>query len=209
MDKKKYKDYYPLPCRFNLMYDPMKKLLFVIFIVIALSLAGIMNGYCQDKSTAEEYQVKAAFLYNFARFIEWPKHTLASTDTFNLCILGDDPFGDSLNLIKGKMIGNKRLEVKFCKDINDVGQCHILFISSSEKSHLTALLSGLRNAHVLTVSDIEGFAKRGGIINFFTEENKIRFEINVGAASRNGLIISSKLLQLAKIVGENYRNDKN
>jgi hypothetical protein len=107
------------------------------------------------------------------------------------------------------MIGNKRLEVKFCKDINEIGQCHILFISSSEKSHLTALLSVLRNAHVLTVSDIEGFAQRGGIINFYTEENKIRFEINVDAASRNGLIISSKLLQLAKIVGTNYRNDKN
>ena len=148
-----------------------------------------------------EYQVKAAFLYNFAKFVAWPTTVLPETGAFmTLCVLGDDPFGSDLEqIMHGKTVGNRELLIKRFQGEKGLASCHILFISASENKRLPQILAGLKSAHVLTVGEAEPFMKLGGIINFTLEENKIRFAINVDAAERAGLKLSSKLLRLARI----------
>lgn len=148
--------------------------------------------------------VEAAFLYNFAKFVEWPAGTFAdASDPMTIGILGIDHFGEILdNTIEGKTINNRKLMIKRFKQYQIPNSCQILFISSSEKENLVHILDNLRNLSVLTVSDMEGFAQFGGVINFYVKENKVRFEINVDAGRRANLKISSKLLKLAKIIHE-------
>jgi len=143
-----------------------------------------------------EYQIKAAFLYNFAKFVEWP----ADTGTLNLCILGEDRFGRDIDTIEGKKAADKSLMVMRIKSAREIKKCRILFISSWESGQLADILMTARDLKILTVGDTDGFAERGVIINFYGEQNKIRFEINRDAAERSGLKISSKLFGLARIV---------
>jgi hypothetical protein len=172
-----------------------------LFIILTLSIVSWeINTYAQQPKIGE-YKVKAAFLYNFTKFVEWP--TEATTDsgaTFNLCVLGEDPFGKTFDSIQGEKIVNKKLVINRFKELHDIEKCRILFISESEEERLTQILKSLKGLHILTVSDTEGFAQQGVIINFYLEQNKVRFEINVDAARRSGLKISSKLLNLARIV---------
>jgi hypothetical protein len=172
-----------------------------LFIIPALSIVSWeLNTYAQQPKIGE-YEVKAAFLYNFTKFVEWP--TEATTDagaTFNLCVLGEDPFGKAFDSIQGEKIVNKKLVINRFKELHALEKCRILYISESEEERLTQILKSLKGLHILTVSDSEGFAQHGVIINFYMEGNRVRFEINVDAARRSGLKISSKLLNLAKIV---------
>lgn len=172
-----------------------------LFIIPTLSIVSWeINTYAQQPKPGE-YEVKAAFLYNFTKFVEWP--TEATTDsgaTFSLCVLGEDPFGKAFDSIQGEKIINKKLVINRFKELHDIEKCRILFISESEEKRLTQILKSLKGLHILTVSDTEGFAQQGVIINFYLEQNKVRFEINVDAARRSGLKISSKLLNLARIV---------
>ena len=153
-----------------------------------------------------EYEIKAAFLYNFAKFVEWPEKALGEDDeSLVLVILGKDDFGLALYSITGKEVGNRKFVVKWCSKVEEMklfDQCHMIFISSSEKEHFPRILEALKDTHVLIIGDTEGFAEMGGIINFTIVEKKVRFEINIDAAERAGLRISSKLLKLAKIVSE-------
>ena len=151
---------------------------------------------------SREYKVKAAFLYNFAKFVEWPDEAFADDNTpMTIGILGEDPFGNILEqTIKGKTVKSRKLKIERFKQISDVDTCHILFISSSEEKHLTEVLEFLKDSDLLTVGEMKRFAHSGGIINFIIEENRIHFEINIDAASRAQLKISSNLLKLAKIV---------
>jgi len=152
--------------------------------------------------SASEYHVKALFLYNFAKFVDWPADASGGPqDGIALCVVGDDPFGSVLDeTLKGKTINGQEMVVKRFRRAQDARACQIVFIASSEKNHLRLILESLKGARVLTVGETEGFAQFGGVINFTLEENRVRFEVNVDAADRAGLKISSKLLSLARIV---------
>lgn len=151
--------------------------------------------------TSKEYQVKAAFLYNFVQFTEWPADAFSDTNSpIVIGILGDDPFsGDLDNLVRGEKVNNHPLVVQRYHQVEEIKACQILFISQSEAKRLEQIFARLKNRSILTVGDIDGFAQRGGMIRFITENNKIRFRINVAAAKAASLTISSKLLRSAEI----------
>jgi hypothetical protein len=148
---------------------------------------------------ATEYQIKAAFIYNFAKFVEWPPETFATpTSPIIIGVLGDNVFGDDLEqTINHKVLNNRPLQFKKCDSVSAATNCHILFISASEKRRFPKIMEGLRGTSVLTVSETPEFIGAGGMINFMLEANKIRFQINDEAAKKSGLKISSKLLSLA------------
>ncbi|MFH1573706.1 MAG: YfiR family protein [Acidobacteriota bacterium] len=145
-----------------------------------------------------EYQLKAAFLFNFAKFIEWP--AAAEDTTLSLGILGDDPFGEAFDPIEGQMVGGRRLAVRRSVRLDELEHCHMLFVCPSEQEQFDEILAHFKGRDVLLVGDVEGFARRGGMINFFLHGNKLRFEVNVNALERTDLKVSSKLLKLGQIV---------
>lgn len=146
-----------------------------------------------------EYQVKAAFLYNFVKFVEWPAPALPLNSPVSLCVLGPDPFGGDLeSTVEGRVLNGQPLRIRRSERLEDLAACHVLFISSSERAGLASVLAALKEASVLTVGETDGFATQGGMIRLTLEENKVRFEINVHAAERARLRISSQLLRLAK-----------
>jgi hypothetical protein len=160
----------------------------------ALLVFGAAPGSAQDGS----FKLKAAFLANFTQYVDWPR-TAFSSDTapFVLGVVGDNPFGSALSdLTGGETIQGRKAVVQYYKSAEDVRECHVLFISSSEQPRLAATLRTLKGRNILTVSDIEGFTAKGGIIQFVTQ-NRIRFRINPTAARDANLTISSKLLRLA------------
>jgi hypothetical protein len=159
-----------------------------------------------EESQPSEYRLKAAFLFNFAKFVEWPPEAFADkTSPVVIGVLGQNPFGADLEqTIRGKTINDRPLQVKECQAVTQATNCHILFISTAEKKLSTAekkrlgeIFDGLRGVPVLTVGETERFTQTGGMINFIMEGNKIRFEINDETAKKAGLKISSKLLSLA------------
>jgi hypothetical protein len=144
-----------------------------------------------------EYEVKAGFLYNFAGLIAWPDGT---PPALSLCIVGDDPFGAAKAAIDGKTIGDKSLTVRTAVPSTGLDDCQIVFLASSQNERVPAIVKDLRGSPVLTVGDRAGLAAQGLIVGFYREGDKVRFEINVDAARRAGLPISSRLLNLARIV---------
>ena len=151
------------------------------------------------ESKPSEFEVKAAFLSNFARFVEWPEGT--EQDTLRICIVGVDPFGNAFQTVLGRSPGSQPVHVDHLTVDNVLeGSCHILFVSSSETRKLGEILRRTRSAPMLTVSDVDGFAKAGGMVGFIIRKNKIRFQINPSAATQAGLRLSAKLLRLAEIV---------
>jgi len=150
-------------------------------------------------SAPTEYQIKAAFLYNFAKFVEWPPQTFVqAASPLVIGVLGKNVFGDDLaRTIRDKTINNHPLEFKEFHSVSEVTNCQILFISASEKDHFPKILDGLRGTSVLTVSESDDFIEAGGMINFVEKGNKIRFQINEVAAKSAGLKVSAKLLSLA------------
>jgi hypothetical protein len=169
-------------------------------LIPAVALSGWVANAAVSAPT--EYEVKAAFLYNFAYFINWPPQAFPQADApFVLGILGDDPFGQSLNrIVEGEMIGGRPIQVVRSRRLKDIGNCQILFISRSEKASVRAILAALADAPTLTVGETEDFARSGGIVTFVVEESKVRFGISVEAAERAHLKISSKLLSLSRDV---------
>lgn len=149
-----------------------------------------------------EYQVKAVFLYNFARYVEWPSQSFkAASDPITICILGQSPFGDTLDqAITGKVVEGRSFVVRQVSDVQPGGNCQILFVGSSERKRFRSIAARLKGSGVLTVGDTQGFTADGGVINFKLDDGKVRFEIDVDAAARERLRISSKLLGLAQIV---------
>lgn len=148
-----------------------------------------------------EYEVKAAFLYQFSKFVEWPVNAFnASPNTIYIGVVDGGPMASALQAIEGKEAKGRQVVVKRFKGLKDLEFCHILFIGSGMEGRLAEILDQLKGASTLTVSDIDGFARRGGMINLITVEDKVQFEINVDAAERAKLQISSHLLRLARIV---------
>jgi uncharacterized protein DUF4154 len=149
-----------------------------------------------------EYEVKAAFLYNFTRFVEWPPESLRDTsEPFVIAVLGRDPFGPVLDdTVAGKTVAGHRIEVRRASRVEDVADAQMVFISASERASAPAILKALDRPGVLTVGDTDGFAGYGGTINFVLHDRRVRFEINPASAEQAGLKMSSQLLKLATLV---------
>ncbi len=154
---------------------------------------------------SREYQLKAAFLFNFVQFTKWPPDAFVSANApITIGILGEDPFETALDeIIRGETIGDRPIVVQRGKRVEELERCHVIFISQSEKSKVADIVSRIGNKPILTVSSLDGFARRGGVIGFFLEGNKVRFEINPSRAASCGLKLSSQLLGVAKIVSTN------
>jgi YfiR/HmsC-like len=167
-------------------------------VVLPILWALIGTPILHAQSSPTEYQVKAAYLYNFGKFVEWPINATASEGSFNICVLGQDPFGPTLAAtITGESIKGKNVLLKRIPRVQDAVGCHILFISSSEEVRLKEILAALDKTSVLTVSDMPQFTRRGGMIQFVMEANKVRFEVSLTSAERTGLTLSSQLLKVA------------
>jgi hypothetical protein len=167
-----------------------------------------------DAHKYKEYEVKAAFLYNFLKFVDWPGgKNLSDSNKVTIGIIGDDPFGSATDIYKDKTVENCKLVLRRFEGIEQLEKspekdkklellksCHLLFICPSEQVQTKKIIDLVAEHAVLTVGDANGFIESGGIINFLTEENKIRFDINLTAAEKTGLKIRSQLLRLAKTV---------
>lgn len=177
----------------------MRRTLAAVALLLAVSLP------CRAQVAAGEYEVKAAFLPNFAKFVTWPLSTLPAGAPFVIGIVGDDPFGSLLtHTIAGQFVDGHPLHARYVRWNDDFRGCQILFVASSELPHVAQILSEAAIAGALTVADFESFARRGGMIELRMVGNRVRFEINAAAAAASGLRISSRLLTLAVHV---YAND--
>jgi hypothetical protein len=173
---------------------------FVAMFLCVFSIAGCVASAQPQAPT--EYQIKAAFLYNFVKFVGWPAETLSNDRApIVVGVLGKDPFGSALDdVILGKAVDGHPIQILRTNSLQDLKACQIAFISSSEAKRLSEILTGLRGSSVLTVGEADHFAQLGGVIQFTLEGNKVRFAINVDAAERARLKVSSKLLSLATVV---------
>jgi hypothetical protein len=175
----------------------MKKAIRLTMAILALAVL-LSSAAELPAQAANEYEVKAAFLYKFASFIEWPPEI--SSAAICIAVLGQDPFGSTLDeVVKGKSIGGRGFLIKRLKGGEDSSVCQIVFIGLSERSKLRSILGRLRGTSALTVSDIPGFCREGGMIAFELLDQKVRFKISPEAAEREHLKLSSKLLSVAII----------
>src|SRR6185295_19332417 len=145
-----------------------------------------------------EYRVKAAFILNFVRFIEWPSDAYGEGNWMVVGIVGDDPFGGSFDQLNGNIINGKRIAIKHLKATDYLKGCQILFVSSSERGRLGKILESVRGGSVLTIGELTQFNQAGGVIKFVIQDDKVRFEINPAAVRQARLKVSSKLLALSR-----------
>jgi uncharacterized protein DUF4154 len=164
-----------------------------------LLLAAVLAAGAAGGAPAPEYEIKAAFLYNFAKFVEWPPDAFADpASPLSLCVFGADPFGGSLEtVVRGETLGGRRLAVRRVRQPDDARSCHVLFVGRAERGRIPDVLAATRDASVLTVGESEGFLDQGGVIQFILAAGKVRFEIDAAGAERARLKISSKLMRLA------------
>jgi hypothetical protein len=150
---------------------------------------------------SREYQLKAAFLFNFCQFVDWPPETFSSADEpLVIGVLGTNPFGNYLEeTVSGEKIGTHPVTIRYYKETEDVDDCHLLFIGGRDTIESSEGIAAVKGKSTLTISDQPGFLKQHGMIRFVNQQNKIRFEINVEATKAAGLAVSSKLLRLADI----------
>jgi hypothetical protein len=172
---------------------------------LALSLLGAdparPAAAAAGPAVAGEYEVKAAFLYNFARFVEWPPQAIPSGRPLVIAVLGQDPFGSTLDaVLQGRTIRDHPLAVRRVARVEEADGAHVLFISRSEGDDVARILRRLEGSPVLTVGEEADFARQGGVVRFRVDEDRVGFEINVDSAERAGLKMSSQLLKLARIV---------
>lgn len=168
-----------------------------VFILLAIALACAFPVAGRAADIAPEYALKAAFIYNFAAFTDWPPGT---GNILNLCVVGKNPFGQSLSRLEGKTIGDMRVTIRLPAEGESLRSCQILFISAAEQANIARLLEEIKGAPVLTVAEGPGLVQQGVVIALFMEQRRITFEVNLEAARRARLSISSKLLRLAKTV---------
>ena len=178
----------------------------VILPVIAGAIC-LLLSYSSAQSQEKvftEYQVKSVFIYNFAKFVDWPQEAFRDdASPVSVCILGEDPFGGEMDLLlnkraRGRGFDIQRLE-KFTNN-DDLKSCHVLFVSKSEAGLVQKVIKSVQGTGVLTVSDVDGFVESGGIIEFRMRENKVRLAISLLASEQAGIKISAKLLKLAEVV---------
>ena len=163
-------------------------------------ILGVMLLANVDGQKADEYQVKAAFLCNFANFVEWPSSTYRSpSDPFFVCVLGRNPFANALEgLAAGRSVDGHPFAVRYLPDVQQVNSCQILFVSSSERLRYRSILDSLKTSSVLSVGDTSDFVAEGGVVGLPVENGKVRVEIDNHAARRRNLRVSAHLLGLAR-----------
>ncbi len=172
-------------------------------LVATILFSSVHTGAENDISL--EYRVKAAFLLNFCKFVSWPESSFQeSNGHLNLCVLGDNPFGEAMDALSGKTVRGRKLRIQYATDTQSMKDCHLLFVSKSMATRKDEIIAQLKRKPIVTVGDMEDFAQRGGMINFFMYNKKIRFEINPVAASIAGIDISSQLLKIAKITASEH-----
>lgn len=171
---------------------------FILMLMASLLLCGPPRAWTET-TQASEYLVKAAFLYHFAQFIEWPADVPGKVPpSLSICVLGKSPFGNALSTISGKKVRNRQVAITYLNQIEELKECDILFISTSEKAKLAQIMAAVASRPILTVSDIKRFVAAGGMIGFVSENDELRFEISQRAAQRSSLRVSAKLLKLAR-----------
>jgi hypothetical protein len=168
---------------------------------LAALLLPLLAGAETDSTT--EYRLKAAYLFNFAKFMEWPARAFPDPQSpIVFAVLGANPFGSILEQdLTGKKVGGRELRIKYFQTLEELEPCHLLFVSRSEDQSWPQIFSALKGP-IATVGETEGFTRAGGVFRFFLEENKVRFEVNIDAAQRAELTISSKLLKVGVIIRE-------
>lgn len=172
-----------------------------LWLGLALPVVAAAAAAPVPAAPSPEYQIKAVFLFNFAQFVDWPAASFADAQApLVIGVLGEDPFGAQLDdAVRDEKIGTRSLQVKRYRRVDEIGACHILFISASESGQFDKILAALKGRSILTVGDTDGFNRAGGMVRFLTENKKIRLRINVEAAKAVDLIISSKLLKPSAI----------
>ena len=172
----------------------------MIWLAVWAALSSV-NAFAQQTKPTE-YQVKAAYIYNFGKFVKWPPASAANQSaSFSICVLGEDPFGTVLqSSLVGESVGGRPVVVRRVPRPQEAVNCHILFLSPGEADDLKNTLAALGQAPVLTVSDIPEFALRGGMIQFVLEGDRVRFEINRASAESSGLTLTSDLLKVAAAI---------
>ncbi|MCE0484784.1 MAG: YfiR family protein [Methylacidiphilales bacterium] len=171
--------------------------------LLAAGLAMLFgSGVARAQDGSREYQIKAAFLYHFAQFVKWPGTSFSDANApFCIGILGDDPFGSALeDTVQGETIDSHPIRVRRGESLDELRDCQMIFVSHSEEGRIGEILSQLGARPVLTVSEVESFARNGGDIDFYLSNGKVRFEINPQSAERCGLKMSLQLLSLGRIV---------
>jgi hypothetical protein len=177
------------------------------FLTVLFSIHFVTAPEAQAQEALSEYQVKAAYLFNFLKFVEYPSESFADPlAPLVIGVVGDDPFGSALpQVVIGKTVQGRDLVIRVYRAGEDLRGAHLLFISASERKRIPKILSSLHGSSVLTVSDAVGFLDAGGMIQFLKENDRVRFTINVDATNQAKLKMSSKLLSLAKVVGGNVK----
>lgn len=197
-------DYRPRVTPSRLWPRVAARLAFVSQVGFAILAAAIPLAFAGNGAQrASEYAVKAAFVYDFSKFVTWPDRAFKSPDSpVSICVLGDNPFGGALDrIVAGKTVSGRTFRVLYPASAVEARTCQIVFISRSEQQQLKAILSELAASSALTIGDAAGYAAQGVMINLFLKDDRVRFEINDEAAQKAGIDISSKLLSLARLVG--------
>jgi hypothetical protein len=173
--------------------------------LVVFLLATLHSEAPGQQTLAREYQIKAVFLFNFTQFIEWPEAAFKGPDSpLVIGILGQDPFGDYIDqTIRGEVVGNRPLVIKRFAHIGELEDCHILFFGLDTRQKTRDALGVVRSKPILTVSDTDGFARMGGTVRFYDDAGRIKIRINMKSAAEADLVVSSKLLRLADVIGEN------
>lgn len=188
----------------NALLNIVKAIRFVVKHVSLLLVYAVLMSmtFVPQNNISREYQVKAVFLYNFCQFVEWPAKAFArEDDPLIIGILGENPFDNYLEeTVKGEKANGHALEVRHFQTVAQITECHILFINLPERDEIKKALGQLGTRNILTVGDAANFARQGGIVRFLTEDNRTRIRINLEAAKKAELTISSKLLRVAEIV---------
>ncbi|MFH1371777.1 MAG: YfiR family protein [Planctomycetota bacterium] len=185
-----------------------------VFVLLGCLLASEVHPSTQS-GQYKEYEVKAAFIYNFLKFVDWPKEKMTNNKQIIIGVIGENPFGSAADVFKNKKVEDRDVVLKYFEGLEEIKKmsekdrtaneeslktCHLLFICPSEQKQVREITELLSKNGVLTVGDTDGFTESGVVINFFMEDNKIRFNINLTAAEKSGLKIRSQLLRLAKKV---------
>jgi hypothetical protein len=168
----------------------------ICLVIISLAAAGKTSA----QAVLDETEVKAVFLINFAKFVEWPAN---NSGPLAFCVIGDDSMATSLGAdVVNKSIGSRPLTVRNQPDMSELGSCSVIYIGRNKKSVAAQVAQTVAGKQVLTVSEFAELGAQGVVINFYLNDQRVRFEIHRRALNRSGLKISSKLLSLARVVGE-------
>lgn len=170
--------------------------------LMALPALAVMAQLARAEATSpSEYQVKAAFIYNFAKYAEWPSEVMGGRDRpFTLCIVGRDPSDSAFSSVEGRQVGGRPLKIRRDVRMEDIAGCHIAFISESEEHRLPSVLKSMASAPILTISDIDGFVEAGGAVGMFVAEDRLKFDANFTALQRANIKVNSQVLWMARTV---------